>query len=119
MITKRDYFQMLVNAARDGTFPSVTDGVCAYRGRNGKKCAIGLILTDEEVNTTDNNASISLLSIKFPSLDLNNRVEGLTIGDLAKIQNLHDTLHFKNLSAWPGDVFIDRLKQLPCFKEFA
>lgn len=108
---------MLVTAAKDGTFPSKDGNTCAYRGENGKKCAVGLLLTDEEVRLVGNNTAVNAIPHRFPSVNLNERVEGLDVRDLTSIQFVHDSLAWK--PEWDADAFIERLKNLSCFKEFA
>jgi hypothetical protein len=121
---RQSYYDKLVQAAQDGTFPSVDgDGKCKYRGPDGKKCAIGIELTDEEA--ADEGEGMSFEDI---SCGVINRLElstGLNRFDLAKVQGVHDNnaskynpTTFKQVrKAWSLNKFTLELNQLECFAD--
>lgn len=51
-MTRKEYFQLLLDSADNGTFPSSAKGsdntLCLYRGENNKRCAIGLLIKDKD-----------------------------------------------------------------------
>jgi hypothetical protein len=48
-MTKQQYYDLLVETSRSGGFPSVgVHDKCVYRGDNGRKCAVGLLIPDDE-----------------------------------------------------------------------
>ncbi len=121
MLTKREYYDLLIQSAHDGTFPSMINKSCAYRGqREGSKCAIGLLLTDEEARRIPNTVGLSQIIREYPELDLEHRVSGLTKKDLIDIQEIHDYTAF-SIHTTPSNFaekFVKRLNSLPCFAEF-
>jgi len=50
LATKKDYYDLLVRSALDGTMPSydIERDKCFYRDGKGHKCAIGVGIPDEE-----------------------------------------------------------------------
>jgi len=49
-ITQQEIFdQVAIGLHKQGKM-SITNGICKYRDENGAKCAVGLLITDEEYN---------------------------------------------------------------------
>lgn len=110
-MTKREYYDLLIQSATDGTFPSYNGDMCVYRGPGKAKCAVGLLIPDEKYSSYLEGKPVYLDSIQskleFPS--------NITISDLIDIQGAHDSLASK---VWNSDLFINKIKSLACFKEF-
>lgn len=118
MWTKKAYYDRLVEAARDGTSPSVCNGLCLYRGeQDGQACAVGILLTDEEVEIIANSDPLFQVNREHPELKIGDRVEGLDLNDLANVQRVHDSR--AHIPEWDADKFIEGLNKLSFFKEFA
>lgn len=107
-ITARDYYRLLVTAARDGTFPSFKDGKCLYRGPGNKRCAIGLLIPDDRYDPEDENISVKGLEYSLVDHIL---PQGMIKDDLVCIQKLHDAY----ASHWDEEKFIQKISELPCF----
>ena len=130
-MTKVQYIMLLAKACRDGIFPSVIGRGCRYRGENGKKCAIGVLIPDEVYQPQFDDMkligpSFSETSMSAHELDdyctrnklelnVNELVDGLKVGDLAQIQHIHDTLAQQKGS--DSSEFIIFLQNMKCFKE--
>ena len=73
--------------------PSRYDGPCAYRGKNGNRCAIGLLIPDADYNPSCELNTIEELygGPLIPDL-------GLPLDFLTSLQEAHDL-------AYPGDQF--------------
>ncbi len=110
-MTKREYYDLLVQSARDGTFPSIRDGSCLYRGPGTKKCAVGLLIPDELYDREMEHYLVT----DFPDTLISRILpEGLSLSDLSRIQALHD--EFYN-STWNARKFVENLNQLSCFQD--
>lgn len=120
MMTKREYYDLLVKSAHDGTFPSIENGTCCYRLDGGKKkCAVGLLLTDVEASIISNSAALLEVIRNHPDIDLTHRVEGVDILNLVSIQKVHDqSAHEESSPEAFATQFLERLNALPIFKEF-
>lgn len=70
-----------LNIGIDGE--SVT--ICAYRGRDGLKCAIGVLIPDEKYDPIMEDAAIPLGAIGVDPFDVD------TIYMLENLQSVHDT----------------------------
>lgn len=108
-MTKQEYYDLLVRCAGDGTFPAKQFGQCCYRTKDGRKCAIGLLIPDhlyrpEFEGETVYNSQIQEV-VCCP--------EGLTIGNLDDIQYLHD---IASVSSNFFFKFVSHLNELSCFQ---
>lgn len=115
-MTKQEYYDLLVESARNGVFPSYADDVCRFRMDETpacrQRCAIGLLIKDEmydpgmEWNTIKEICDSG--SMEVP--------EGLSYLDLSRIQSTHDC-NTEEAYTWNADTFIAQLNLLPCFQE--
>ena len=58
--------------------------LCRYRGAEGRKCALGFLIPDEEYDASMENAEIGTLKKSCPSL------QGLNEKMLQRLQSIHD-----------------------------
>lgn len=63
--------------------PSKIGKACVYRGRNGDKCVIGQMITDDEAASVSNSAPVD----SFMHLD---SLRGLDVDLLCALQDCHD-----------------------------
>lgn len=115
-ISKQEYYDLLFEAAYDGTFPSydAEHGRCRYRkiDNDGKehRCAAGVLLLPEDYvveasySNSDNNKK--LFEKRLP--------EGMTLTELQQCQDTHDSCCF---GGWESENFITRINRLGCFKD--
>lgn len=114
-MTKQEYYDLLVRSARDGTFPSYNGSSCRYRLNQHasckQRCAIGLLIDDENYDKTIEGLGIYNSEIekvvKYP--------EGLIRSDLCDVQAIHDDLSKREL--WSASVFVRELNTLSCFAD--
>lgn len=118
-MTKREYYDLLVKSASDGTFPSGAPMDCRYRddGTPGcpKRCAIGLLIPDEKYVEEMEGRNMLVLGHSYPNAVT--MPDGLTVEDLGSVQRLHD-FAFDD-GDWLSDEFLAGLDKLPCFQDFA
>lgn len=103
-MTRQEYKELLIQCARDGTFPSMgEDGICMYRGPDGKKCAAGVLIPDEEYESQMEGLSWQSL----PS-ELTDRIrpEGMTDQEMQTVQELHDIW----AQQWDPEEFIQEVE---------
>ncbi len=112
MTTKREYLDLLLKSADDGTFPSTSGSfdACLYRGPNGKKCAIGILIPDDKYDPEFENASTSSVIAAAGIV-----VDGLKNMDFYDIQRTHDNLAYRKI--WNAEGFKTAIKALPCFQK--
>jgi len=93
----QEQFDKMSNGLLEQGERSQTDwGTCAYRGCNGLKCAVGMIIPDEKYDASMEDNPCSHLMVYPTLLEL-----GIDL-DLAKaMQNVHD---MKEPTEW-GDEF--------------
>lgn len=112
-MTRQEYKELLIQCARDGTFPSYEESlggkkICRYRGPGNKKCAAGVLIPDDKYTSEMEGrgifASFVEKSIQVP--------EGMLVEDLFYVQQIHDNL----VHAWDPKVFIEEIEKLPFFK---
>ena len=122
-MNKFEYKKLLIDSSARGVFPSATStGYCQYRGDNGRKCAVGLILPDEIFNVVDEcgDANSLIETCEAGGLSLSWIPEGITPDDLQIIQGIHDDAVVKmrnnNCKIWPHDEFVGEIESLECFK---
>ncbi len=109
-MTKKEYYDLLVKSATDGTFPSVKGNVCQYR-KGSHKCAVGLLIPKDKYHKglegVDVFHDLVKAVVEVP--------EDLNINDLTRIQECHDSLAF--YPNWNANEFIILLNKLPCFQD--
>lgn len=85
MTEQEAYERMREWLGREGASKSESrNGLCVYRLGDGNKCAVGVLIPDEEYHETFENATIDSVAEACPSL------EGLDLGFLSQAQNCHD-----------------------------
>jgi len=108
-MTKQEYYDLLVRAAKDGTFPSIEGNHCKYRSADGRKCPIGILILDADYEPrwdVENGYGIA----KLPHNLLQAIIpEGMTVIDLGYVQECHD--QFRNFP-WSPEQFIKDLNPL-------
>ena len=136
-ISKQDYLTLLLETSRAGGFPAADPGArtCRYRTKDGRKCAFGLLIPDEKYspNMEGQAANVDLF-YSFP--DCFTPVEGLKAdgcsalsNDYRAVQACHDDVWaimnpnrlrpsagLAQVRAWDHDMFVRKLKGLPCFR---
>jgi len=121
MLSKREYFDKLIQSSLDGIFPSFNKelGGCFYRQSENptckERCAIGILIPDCFYCTGMENLAIQDLLNQFPYLKKYINIENISINDLSDIQICHDILA---KIGWDHQKFVDSLLELCCFKEF-
>ncbi len=111
-MTKQEYYDLLVKSATDGTFPSINqNGCCVYRLGN-KKCAVGLLISDDKYNEVLMEGKDITHQEVQEVVDL---PEGLSFLDLKQIQDCHDDQAFN--PKWNSGSFIIFLNKLDCFQD--
>lgn len=106
-MTKQEIFDIVWNSIISQGGPSVnTFNGCAYRGNNGRKCAAGWLIPDEDYNTNYEGQVVSRyiknsVTDYFKSRDLD-------ICFIIKLQGIHDNTWCKNDS---DEEFIDLWKR--------
>lgn len=113
---KQDYYDLLIKAANDGTFPSLTEnGDCKYRFGE-KKCAVGILIDDEKYDP-----SIENLKANSSRLNLSDYISDwpgdLNVEDLRNVQICHDIYAFDVYKRWNKEAFIKSLNSLPFFDD--
>ena len=114
-MTRKEYFQLLIDSAVDGTFPgtrkiydlekdfsTIEMTVCALRGENGTKCAVGLLIDDKDYD-------IRMESGDFISLA--NIPEGMTKQEIFSCQTCHDSAYNHTVSDSFSNAFYKLLKK--------
>lgn len=121
-MTKREYYDLLLKSADDGTFPSVGPSMrsCLYRADQTaackRRCAVGLLLPDDEYIPDMEGLGVTSLEDRYRSRFV--MPEGMKLDDLDYVQRLHDGVAQQG-GGWDATRFKADLKQLHCFKEFA
>lgn len=117
-MTKQEYFDLLVQSASDGTFPSITikgdvRDNCRYRADGTanckQRCAVGLLIPDEMYDPTLEGMSAYKLYHHLESLPI---PDGLKLRDLFRIQQAHDSMA---LVGWDEEEFLEVISDLDCF----
>lgn len=97
-MTNQEAFDIMVNHLRTmpGRSVNARKTVCQYRNSNGNKCAVGVLIPDNEYDSDwdINTIGIDMIYSKIPSL------QGLNINLLQKMQDAHD-----NPNNWKEDQF--------------
>jgi hypothetical protein len=125
-MNKQEYLDLLVRTSLEGKFPSVHpdkgEQVCAYRGKDGRACAIGLVIPDDQYIPEFEFKSYKFLIEAFPSI-VSYLPAGFTEYDFIEIQKCHDETYdmFKgeNLIQWSHRTFLRKLLARDCFKRMS
>lgn len=114
----QQYYDLLCVSAFDGTFPGVAldhcgDTICRYRGDNGAKCAVGILIPDERYDPRFEGGTVAAGDV-FAAVD---PVDGFGVREFAAVQGSHDSTAPMGAGrpAWNPGVFIDGINHLPCF----
>lgn len=88
-MTEQEAFDIVVKHLFEQKRPSMLKGStsCAYRGKKGRKCAIGALISDEEYSLELEAKDVTILDLEDalpPSL------AGLDIEFLTELQDIHD-----------------------------
>lgn len=106
-MTKLEYFKLIEGAVNNNILPCYnSDGLCLYRGDNGKKCIFGLLIPDENYTPGMENATAFCLVKSNPGLF--NQVDGLTAHDYNDLQMIHD---YYSYNPWNKVKFLDEVKE--------
>ena len=74
-----------------------SEGDCAYRGKHGRKCAIGVLIPDEQYHEEMEGESVKFLHLAC--------LENLNLGLLIQLQGSHDTHNKKEGKlSWPPSI---------------
>jgi hypothetical protein len=113
-MTAQEYYDALCTAAYDGTFPSVTEkGECLYRGPNGTRCAVGLLIPDEAYFPALEGMNVRHFFEKVNVLDV---PEGFDLFDLMEVQARHDETAARKCG-WRAWDFVRKINRLDCFND--
>lgn len=83
-MTNQEAFDIVVKHLLSQGERSLTPGgLCAYRGKNGLKCAVGILIPDNEYSP-ELEGSLSSVRYKCSSL------KSVDFDFLGKLQNIHD-----------------------------
>ncbi len=123
--TTQSYYNLLLDHSETGRFPSVKDGVgCAYLDDEGNACGIGVLIPEKKYKQAYEGlvprrppysaecSPLDRLTNEFCDLVESVVPEGMSLGDLLKVQNAHDSLSH---GTWCHQDFVNRLNVLPCF----
>lgn len=121
-MTKQEYFGLLVETSRAGGFPSAVPddeseggAFCLYRGPDGRRCAVGLLIPDDRYTPRMEDLGAGQLLQEFPALGAAVPA-GLTGPDLEAVQAVHDAFA-RDGGPWPHDRFVARLRLLSFFAD--
>jgi hypothetical protein len=99
----QETFDEVVNGLRKQGGKSISKSphgeICAYRGAEGRKCAAGLLMKDEEYDPAFEGQNIRAIMLRYPSvmsLYRDNSVKGL-IFHLQQIHDWHKVLDWESL----------------------
>lgn len=81
--TEQEVFDQAVNHLLTQNEESVDDGMCAYRGVGGAKCAAGCFISDEEYDFSFEGNPWWALVVEYSIPAYHNQL-------LTKLQNIHD-----------------------------
>lgn len=123
-LTKQEYYDALVRAAQDGTFPAVKYSgwgrECCYRldGTPAclKRCAVGILIPDEDYRPEMEGSYWLWPSEVRDSI----RPEGMEDVDIARVQYIHDHLSMSVVNGWEpyfAATLVRRINLLSCFAD--
>lgn len=86
-MTNQEAFEIMCNHLRLQEWCRSEDvyGYCMYRGGKGRKCAVGVLISDEDYNPDMERKNVDSLFSCFPSVD-----NGCSIHLLEDMQMFHD-----------------------------
>lgn len=90
-------YKHLLTQKRRSLLPSDTSNTCAYRGKGGLKCAVGILIDDAFYHT-----DLEILSVQFASVKHALACSGVNIRKmkvlklLSSCQNIHDNVPVKD-----------------------
>lgn len=108
--TKREYYDLLVNTSLEGGFPARRpSGRCKYRTGDGKACAVGLLILDEDYDPKfEDMGSVECDDYKDFIEPFVNYPEGTTTEFLSAVQKVHDRLSH----GWDHNLFVKELNEI-------
>jgi len=116
-MTTQEYFNLLIETSKSGGFPATAeDGTCAYRGKDGKKCAVGVIIPDDVYDVEMEGKPVYDLLEKGVDWDWLPKRDGVTVSpkDLHWVQAAHDE---QVNGEWSHEKFETDLKKVWIFSK--
>lgn len=110
-MNKQEIFDTVYKALLEQGEPSVNNGVCAYRGANGNKCAVGHMISDDLYDPEFEGFGLELIPEHIinhivGSVDEYEYVERTSL--LHKLQKAHD----KQMRLYGLDEWKKRMKEI-------
>src|ERR1700690_1772536 len=105
----QELFDTVVAHLRQQNAQSLKHGACAYRGDDGKKCAAGCLIPDEEYNPTMEGWNVTINSSILNLLGDN----GENMRLLLQLQHVHDMQDVEEWEACFQDIAFDLDLRLP------
>jgi len=115
-VTKQEYYDMLVCAALDGTFPSFDEESkqCLYKSADGKNsCALGILIPDSLYTSLIEKQGIYENGVYNWFINNNLLPLDMTQSEAADVQSIHDDIAS---SIWDLKYFLQHLNSLPVFR---
>jgi hypothetical protein len=112
-VKKSTYYKKLVKAAEEGKLGAVDyQGVCTLIADDGRRCALGLLLTPKVMRE----------HLLFPHSSVGEippevYPEGLEVDDMVRIQRAHDTSVSNLRLRFSKTKFLRQLRKLDCFRD--
>jgi hypothetical protein len=118
-MTKREYYDLLLRSAADGTFPGVRrlpDGRvrCMHRTPDGRACAVGVLIPPASYLPLIDEVEPGFLPVEALGECGVRPPDGVTSQDLNEIQAHHDFLRY----CWDSAEFQRQILLVSCFYEF-
>ncbi len=113
-LSLQEWYALLVRTSAEGGFPAVVPGttLCRYRTPDGRRCAVGLLLSEEDYEEKLEGDLI----VWPPQLFDKVMPWGATLCDLTRVQTAHDSIAQQG-RAWSHTEFVRKLRQLGCFRD--
>lgn len=86
----KDIWQFCYDSMIKQGNPSVENGNCLYRGPDGRKCAIGFIIQNEDYEKDMNSESASTICFEYYGFNRGNEEVVKKVKFLEDIQHCHD-----------------------------
>lgn len=108
-MTLQEIFDRVVDHLRKQGEPSTTPALhtnsvrCLYRGPNGKKCAVGALITDAVYSPHIEGGTVSDVGVRFALGASGIPDDGQTLSLLSELQDAHDSTARKcarDIRAW-------------------
>lgn len=95
MLTKQEIYDKVKAHLLAQGGPAMNDGTCVYRSPDGKKCAVGCLITDEAYTPEIENVAVATIMEKAGLIRGALRQSGIEptpsmLNFLAQLQNVHD-----------------------------